>query len=256
MNAKQQIFDDVDVAIIGAGISGINTAYRLQTQLPGCRYIIVEARNEIGGTWDLFRYPGIRSDSDLHTFGFQWQPWTQNNPIADGASIVNYMKEVASIHGIDRHIYFHHELSSADWSSKKQSWTLTVYSGNETKYINAQFLVLGTGYYDYKEGLPAAIPGIERFRGTLIHPQFWPEDLDYENKRIVVIGSGATAITLIPNLAGKASHITMLQRSPSYIMSMPNRKSWIERWMPGWLSHRVDRFRFLIMPFLDRKSVV
>ena len=251
MGSIQQTLDDeFDVVVVGAGIAGINAAYRLQTELPGCRYTILEARGEIGGTWNFFRYPGLRSDSDLHTYGFQWRPWIKDNPIADGASITKYMKESASIHGIDRHIQFLHDLSSAGWSSKKKSWTLTVQSGDETKYIGAQFLILGTGYFDYKEALPAIIPGIENFKGTLIHPQFWPADLDYNNKRMVVVGSGATAITLIPSLADKASHITMLQRSPSYIMSMSNGKNWIEKLMPGWLSRKLARLRFLIIPFL------
>jgi cation diffusion facilitator CzcD-associated flavoprotein CzcO len=161
------------------------------------------------------------------------------------------MRETAAIHGIDRHVQFHHTLLSADWSSKKQSWRLTVSGGGETKYINARFLIMGTGYYDYEEPLSTTIPGIKDFKGTVVHPQFWPEDLDYANKKIVVIGSGATAVTLLPSLAKKASQVTMLQRSPSYFLSLPNPKgSWTERWLPQWLSCKLNRAKFLLMPYL------
>ncbi|KAK3044364.1 hypothetical protein LTS18_001474, partial [Coniosporium uncinatum] len=240
-----------DVIIVGAGISGINAAYRVQTQVPDYSYTLLEARGEIGGTWALFKYPGIRSDSDLHTFGFAWRPWQEHRAIADGESIVKYVRSCAEAEGIDQHIRFHHKLVHADWSSDQQMWTLTVDNNGEQKYFHARFVMLGTGYYDYDHPLEAKIPGLENFKGEIIHPQFWPEDLQYDNKKMVVIGSGATAITLIPNLADRAEKVTMVQRSPSYIMSLPNPSdSWSYRFMPSWLAHRLDRLRFLIFPFL------
>jgi cation diffusion facilitator CzcD-associated flavoprotein CzcO len=247
---------DFDVIVVGAGISGINFAYRLQTQLPGYTYTILEARNAIGGTWDLFRYPGIRSDSDLHTFGFSWRAWTDQIPIADGPSILKYMKETAAMYGIDRKIQFHRKLVSANWSSQEQMWTLTAeeVGGGEKEefHFRARFLVFGTGYYDYKEPLPAGIPGIKNFKGPVLHPQFWPENFDYTGKRIVVIGSGATAITLIPKLAEKAAQLTMLQRSPSYVLSIPNQlnRSWARILLPCWLAFKIDRLKFLLVTFL------
>ncbi|KIX02550.1 uncharacterized protein Z518_08491 [Rhinocladiella mackenziei CBS 650.93] len=214
-----------DVIIIGAGISGINAAYRLQTQLPNYHYVILEGRRNIGGTWDLFRYPGIRSDSDLFTFGFPWNPWKKQNPIADGESIRKYLEESASLHRIDGHILFNHYLSLASWSSTDRLWTLTTHSNGVKKLFSARFVVFGTGYYDYQKPLDAVIPEIEHFRGQVIHPQFWPEDLDYTNHQVVIIGSGATAVTLLPAMTPKASRVTMLQRSPTYIFSVPNRDS-------------------------------
>ncbi|KAI9658279.1 MAG: hypothetical protein M1821_002412 [Bathelium mastoideum] len=241
-----------DVVIIGAGISGINSAYRVQTQLPSKSYTILEARGGIGGTWDLFKYPGIRSDSDLHTFGFPWRPWQEQKVIADGASIVKYVRETASMFGIDQHIQYHHKVTSMDWSSDEQSWTLTVLVDDEEKYFHAKFIILSTGYYDYAEPMPATIPGMENFQGTVVHPQFWPEDLDYTGKKMVIIGSGATAVTLLPSLAEKASHVTMLQRSPGYLLSLPNPggESPPSRFVPRWLAAKLNRLRFLVVPFL------
>ncbi|KAL5343983.1 hypothetical protein BJX70DRAFT_405184 [Aspergillus crustosus] len=243
----------LDVLIVGAGISGINTAYRVQTELPEYRYAVLEARSNIGGTWDLFNYPGIRSDSDLHTFGFPWSPWTENRAIADGASIARYMKENTTKYGIDRHIRLGHRLLSANWSSELQNWNVTVEVTNQDKphiiHLQTTFLVLGTGYYNYNEPLNVQIPGLnENFRGHIIHPQFWPETLDYTGKKIVVIGSGATAITLIPNLAPKAAKVTMLQRSPTYIMTLPNATatSWFHKCIPSSLSFNLTRLWFLL----------
>jgi cation diffusion facilitator CzcD-associated flavoprotein CzcO len=245
-----------DVVIVGAGISGINSAYRLQTELPGLRYTILESRGAFGGTWDLFRYPGIRSDSDLYTFGFSWWPWRKKVIIADGQSIVDYVQEAASVHGIDQHVQFHHKLSSAEWSSKTQSWTLSVegVAGAKTT-VHARFLLMGTGYYDYDKPQSAVIPGIENFKGKVVHPQFWPEDLDYTDKKVVIIGSGATAITLLPSLAEHAAHVTMLQRSPSYIVSIPNRQktTWADRWLPSRLSYKLNRGRRLLLGLLFYK---
>lgn len=243
-----------DVIIIGAGISGINAAYRLQEQSPDRTYAILEARTSIGGTWDLFTYPGIRSDSDLHTFGFPFRPWTKENAIADGPSIANYIKDTAAQYGIDRNIHYHHRLLSANWSTDRQRWALDVDNKGTKKHYHAKFVMFCTGYYDYNEALPAKIPGIDNFAGQVIHPQFWPEDLDYKNKNIVIIGSGATAITLLPNLAkGGASHVTMLQRSPSYIVSLPQVGGlayWARRILPAQWAYKFIRFQFLILPFL------
>ncbi|KAF1811770.1 monooxygenase flavin-binding family protein-like protein [Eremomyces bilateralis CBS 781.70] len=240
-----------DVLIIGAGVSGINSAYRVQSEVPGATYTILETREHLGGTWDFWKYPGIRSDSDLHTFGFPWRPWTDRKPIADGPDIMKYLTETAGIHGIDKHIRYKHFFQSANWSTEEQKWTVTTIVDGEERYYTGNFLILSTGYYDYKEPLPVVIPGIENFKGKVIHPQFWPEGQDYSNKRIVVIGSGATAVTLVPNLAEKAEHVTMLQRSPTYLFSIPNRKwSLSHMILPKWLASRFDRLWFLTVPFL------
>jgi cation diffusion facilitator CzcD-associated flavoprotein CzcO len=253
MGSVERESADFDVIIIGAGISGINAAYRVQTELPGYSYTILEARDAIGGTWDLFRYPGIRSDSDLHTFGFPWRPWSKPKAIADGTSIRNYIKECAEINGIDHKILFHHKLVAADWSSQQQQWNLTAETHGQTKEFRGRFIIFSTGYYDYNEPLKTTIPGLENFQGTIIHPQFWPEDLDYTGKRMVIIGSGATAITLLPNLVDKAAHVTMLQRSPSYIMALPAvdpSGDWMRRWLPTWMAHTLVRWKFLVLPFI------
>ncbi|KAF2398120.1 FAD/NAD(P)-binding domain-containing protein [Trichodelitschia bisporula] len=252
---------EYDVVIVGAGISGINMAYRLQENLAKKSYTIIEARANMGGTWDLMRYPGIRSDSDLYTFSFAWAPWTQPTPIAEGGAIVKHMKESAARYGIDKHIQYRHKVKEAHWHSRLQNWTLVVEVTGEDgevtkKEIRAKFVVLGTGYYDYDKPQEAQIPGLENFKGKVIHPQFWPEDLDYAGKSIAVVGSGATAVTLIPALAKTAGRVTMVQRSPSYIVSIPNRaatKAWWQRILPQWLEARITRFRWLIMGFLYRR---
>ncbi|KAL1904224.1 hypothetical protein Sste5344_010083 [Sporothrix stenoceras] len=238
-----------DVVIVGAGISGINTAYHIQKNFPALHYCILEARAVIGGTWDLFRYPGIRSDTDLPTFSFAWNPWQESHCVASGASIANYLCDSASLAGIDRHIKFSHSVASASWSSKSHSWQLAVQApGNVQITLDARFVILCSGYYDYKEPLQPKIPGLyENFKGTIVHPQFWPEDLDYANKRVVIIGSGATAITLLPSLAAKAEHVTMLQRSPTYIMTIDNTlgNSWYHKVLPRSWSYYVDRLFFI-----------
>ncbi|KAF2471706.1 FAD/NAD(P)-binding domain-containing protein [Lindgomyces ingoldianus] len=244
-----------DVIIVGAGISGVNAGYRMQTTLPNSSYTILEGRADLGGTWNLFKYPGIRSDSDLHTFGFPFNPWTKENPIATGESICTYMKETASKFGIDQHFQFKHKVVSADWSSDAQLWRLEVDNEGTRKIFYAKFIIMGTGYYSYEKPLKAHIPGLEKFKGTTVHPQFWPEDLDYKGKKMVVIGSGATAITLLPALVeGGVGHVTMLQRSPSYVMSQPQRKTGVvnfyERFLPTWISLRITRIRFLVLPYL------
>ncbi|PKX90228.1 flavin-containing monooxygenase [Aspergillus novofumigatus IBT 16806] len=237
---------DYDIIIVGAGISGINAAYRIQSQLPNHRYAILEARNAIGGTWDLFKYPGIRSDSDLFTFGFSWNPWNQDNPIAEGASISKYMRDTAAQYGIDKHIHFQHRLLAADWSSTDNVWKLAVDHEGEPKTYTARFVIFGTGYYNYHEPLAADVPGLSQFQGQVIHPQFWPEDLDYTDKKVVIIGSGATAVTLLPKMAEKAAKVTMLQRSPTYILSLPNRQSSLLSWiLPNTVNRKLQRLRWI-----------
>ncbi|TVY41270.1 FAD-containing monooxygenase [Lachnellula occidentalis] len=245
--------ESFDVMIIGAGLSGINSAYRIQTELPDYSYTVLESRDAIGGTWDLFRYPGIRSDSDLHTFGFPWRPWSEHKAIAAGEAIRNYIRESAEEFGIDKKIRFGNKMVSADWSTEEQNWNMLVDSNGEEKVFKARFVIFSTGYYDYNEPLKTTIPGIENFEGTRIHPQFWPEDLDYTDKKIVIVGSGATAVTLLPVLAQTAKHVTMLQRSPTYILSRPSVDpvgTFIRKVLPSWLASRIVRYKFLVLPFL------
>ncbi|GAA4629627.1 NAD(P)/FAD-dependent oxidoreductase [Actinoallomurus vinaceus] len=213
--------EHVDVLIIGAGLSGIGAAHHLQAALPGKTYAILEARETIGGTWDLFRYPGVRSDSDMHTLGYRFRPWTQAKAIADGPSILRYIRDTAAEAGIDRHIRFRHRVVSASWSGEDARWTVEAIHDGEPVRFTCGFLFACSGYYRYDAGHLPDFPGIERFGGTVVHPQHWPEDLDHTGKKVVVIGSGATAVTLVPAMAGKAAHVTMLQRSPTYIMSLP-----------------------------------
>ncbi|KAK7916885.1 FAD/NAD(P)-binding domain-containing protein [Apiospora marii] len=226
---------DYDVIVVGAGISGINCAYRLQTETPDARIAVFEARGDVGGTWDLFKYPGVRSDSDLFTYGFAWEPWPFSTPIAEGHLIVSYMKDCIKKHDLGKHLHFHHKVLSVDWSSQTQSWTVKMEHEGRVRRLTSRFVVLGSGYYDYHNPLKSDVPGLENFKGKVIHPQFWPEDYDYSNQNMVVIGSGATAITLIPNLAKQARHVTMLQRSPSYVVSITNEmraRSWADVLLP------------------------
>ncbi len=215
--------DHVDVLIVGAGLSGIGAAHHLQERCPGKSYAILEAREAIGGTWDLFRYPGIRSDSDMHTLGYRFRPWTDDKSIAEGTKILNYVRDTASEGGIDRHIRFNHRVVNAAWSSEEALWTVDVERTDtgETATFTCGFLFMNTGYYRYDEGYTPDFPGIDSFAGEVVHPQHWPEDLDYSGKQVVVIGSGATAMTLVPAMARDAARVTMLQRSPTYVISMP-----------------------------------
>ncbi|OTB07642.1 hypothetical protein M426DRAFT_241775 [Hypoxylon sp. CI-4A] len=208
-----------DVVIVGSGISGINAAYRVLTEIPNARFTILEARDDIGGTWDLFKYPGVRSDSDLYTYGFTWDPWPYPEPIAEGHLIKQYIKDVVSRHGIDRYIQFQNKVLSADWSQHDQKWKLTVSRGDQTVDLTTCFLVLGTGYYDYNRPLQTVIPGIQDFKGRVLIPQFWPARYEYEGKKIAIIGSGATTVSLFPKLAEKAKEVTIIQRTPTYIIS-------------------------------------
>ena len=217
---------EFDVIVVGAGLSGVGAGYRLQTECPDKRYAILEARDAIGGTWDLFRYPGVRSDSDMFTLGYPFRPWKGPQSIADGASILEYIRDTAAEHGIDRHIRFRRRIAAATWSSDDARWTLDVAAGDARtpERYTCRFLYLCSGYYRYDAAHTPDFPGQERFAGRIIHPQWWPADLDYTGKRVVVIGSGATAVTLVPAMAaGGAAHVTMLQRSPTYIASLPAR---------------------------------
>lgn len=235
-----------DVLIVGAGLSGVGAAWHLQADCPERSYVILEGREAIGGTWDLFRYPGIRSDSDMYTLGYAFKPWTEAKAIADGPSILKYVRETACEHGVDQHIRFGHQVKSAAWSSQDAAWTVEAVSGGKTVRIRCSFLFLCGGYYSYEGGYMPDFPGVERFKGALVHPQTWPEDLDYRNKRVVVIGSGATAVTLVPEMAKDAAHVTMLQRSPTYVVSRPAEDALansLRKWLPGMLAYNLIRWR-------------
>ncbi|HET7121038.1 MAG TPA: NAD(P)/FAD-dependent oxidoreductase [Solirubrobacterales bacterium] len=241
-----------DVLIVGAGLSGIGAAHHLQERCPGKTYAILEARGDLGGTWDLFRYPGIRSDSDMHTLGYRFRPWVAAKTIADGASILEYVRETAREAGIDRHIRFHHRVVSASWSSEEARWTVEVEDAGsgERLSLSCGFLFVNSGYYRYDQGYTPEFPGIERFGGEVIHPQHWPEDADYAGKRVVVIGSGATAVTLVPALAGDAAHVTMLQRSPTYVVSMPGEDPLamrLRRFLPHRAVYAIVRWKNVIL---------
>ncbi|MGE2729434.1 flavin-containing monooxygenase [Mycolicibacterium vaccae] len=220
----------VDVVIVGAGISGISAAWHLQQACPEKNYVILERRERLGGTWDLFKYPGIRSDSDMYTLGFHFKPWATDQAIADGPSIWNYLNEAAAENGIDKHIRYGNKVIAANWSDEHQRWELTVERDGERAEIHTGFLWACSGYYNYDQGYSPEFPGVEDFTGTVIHPQHWPEDLDYQGKKIVVIGSGATAITLIPALVDTgAEHVTMLQRTPTYVGALPDKDPFAAR---------------------------
>ena len=239
-----------DVLIIGAGLSGIGAGVHLQKHCPGRTYAILEGRACIGGTWDLFRYPGIRSDSDMFTFGYRFKPWENPQSLSGGAQIREYLRETAEENGIDRKIKFGHKVLSANWSWEDQCWQLEVAHGDEKSAMRARFLYMCAGYYSYEEGYRPAFKGEEIFEGTIIHPQFWPQELDYTGKRVVVVGSGATAVTLVPTLAEKAAHVTMVQRSPTYIMKLPNRNGLyisLQKWLPGRTAYRLTRWRNLAL---------
>ena len=215
--------EHVDVIIVGAGLSGVGGACHLKRECPTKSFVILEGREGMGGTWDLFRYPGVRSDSDMYTLGYRFRPWRDNKAMADGPSILNYIRDTAAEYKVDQSIRYSHRVRRASWSSDDARWTVEAEVGLENKLVQltCNFLYLCTGYYDYESGYTPQWTGVERFRGTIVHPQKWPEDFDYAGKRVVVIGSGATAVTLVPAMAEHAAHVTMLQRSPSYIVSRP-----------------------------------
>jgi monooxygenase len=236
-----------DVLIVGAGLSGIGAGYHLQTQSPDRSYVILEGREAIGGTWDLFRYPGIRSDSDMYTLGYSFKPWTEAKAIADGPSILKYVRDTARDYGIDQHIRYGHQVKAASWSSEDACWTVEATGkGGRPVTITANFLFLCGGYYSYEGGYTPDFPGADRFKGQLIHPQKWPEALDYAGKNVVVIGSGATAVTLVPEMAKDAGHVTMLQRSPTYVVSRPAEDALansLRKWLPAMLAYGLIRWR-------------
>ncbi len=213
--------EHVDVLIVGAGLSGIGAAHHLQAAFPGKTYTILETRDAIGGTWDLFRYPGVRSDSDMYTLGYRFRPWTQAKAVADGPSILEYVRDTAAEASIDKHIRVNHRVTRASWSSATARWTVHAVHGTETTTLTCNFLLMCSGYYRYDQGHLPPFPGVSDFRGQVVHPQHWPAGLDYAGRRVVVIGSGATAVTIVPAMAQTAEHVTMLQRSPSYILTLP-----------------------------------
>jgi len=225
-----------DVIVVGAGISGIGAAYHLQTMSPKSTYQILEGRADFGGTWDLFRYPGIRSDSDMHTLGYRFKPWTADKSIADGPRILDYLKETITENSIDKKIRYNQQVSKAQWSSENSQWSLTVTDkvSDEVKTFTCGYLFMCSGYYSYKQGFTPEFAGVEKFQGKVVHPQQWPKDLDYKNKRVVVIGSGATAMTLVPAMANDVAQITLLQRSPTYVISRPSVDPFAKRMRRIW----------------------
>ncbi len=242
----------LDVLIVGAGLSGIGAARRLQRLCPGKRYAIVEARGSIGGTWDLFRYPGVRSDSDMYTLGYDFKPWTDAKAIADGPSILRYIRETAEEGGIAQHIHFGLKVRSAEWSSGDTCWTVTAEraAGGRNVAFRTRFLYMCSGYYSYAQGHRPDFAGEADYRGTVLQPQFWPEDLDYSGKRVVVIGSGATAVTLVPEMAKTAAHVTMLQRSPTYVVTRPSVDRlalWLKRRLPSGAAYRLARWKNVLL---------
>ena len=244
--------EHLDVLIIGAGLSGIGAAYHLMTHCPGKRFAILEGRPALGGTWDLFRYPGIRSDSDMFTLGYNFKPWTNPQAIADGPSIRRYIEETAQENGIQEKIRFQHRVLKADWCSERAIWTLQVQRGEDAEplKISCQHLLMCTGYYRYEAGYTPEFKGREQFQGVFIHPQLWPENFDYSGKNVVVIGSGATAVTLVPAMTDKAKHVTMLQRSPSFVVSLPQGdplSAFLRRFLPQTWVYRLARTRNVAM---------
>jgi cation diffusion facilitator CzcD-associated flavoprotein CzcO len=263
---------EFDVLIVGAGISGVGTACHLSEKHPNKKVAILERRARMGGTWDLFKYPGIRSDSDMFTFGYKFRPWTDTTTLADGESIRQYMVDTAEEYDVNERVHYNQKVEKCSWSSETKRWTITSLNEetNQEQVRVTKFLVLASGYYDYDEGYTPDFPGVDNYKGQLVHPQQWPEDLDYSDKKVVVIGSGATAITLVPTLARKAKHVTMLQRSPTYIANMPARDKMLEslkKWLPEkwvwlfarWKNVRIQRYSYLMsmrFPNFMRKVIL
>lgn len=250
--------DHFDVLIVGAGISGVGAAHHLQKHCPGKSYAILEARDAIGGTWDLFRYPGIRSDSDMFTLGYGFHPWREAKIIADGPSIKSYLNAVAKEYGVDRHIRFGTRVEAMAFDTKTARWTVTAKTREGEKKYSCNFLWMCSGYYRYSEGYTPEFPGAKNFKGEIVHPQRWPENYDYSGKEIVVIGSGATAVTLIPSMADKAKHITMLQRSPSWFYNLPQTSAVAEtmsKFMPRGLVFRLLRWWRIVFQQIMYKMI-
>jgi monooxygenase len=246
------VIEHVDVIIIGAGLSGIGAARHLREKCPEKTFVILEGRAAIGGTWDLFRYPGIRSDSDMYTLGYTFKPWKEQKAIADGNAILAYVRETAAENGLDAKIRFGHRVISASWSSAEAAWTVEIDRGpgEERTRLTCNFLLSCTGYYDYAAGYTPTLPGTDSFTGRIVHPQFWKEDIEYAGKRVVVIGSGATAVTLVPELARKAAHVVMLQRSPTYVLSRPAEDAianWLREHMPAPLAYGLARWKNVLL---------
>ena len=243
-----------DVIIVGAGLSGVGAAYHLQTKCPNKSYIILESRDTLGGTWDLFRYPGIRSDSDMHTLGYNFKPWREAKAIADGKSILKYVRETAVENKIDRHIRYSQSVKQANWSSEEAVWTLKT----QTSSFQCNFLIMCSGYYNYDRGYTPEFIGRDRFKGKIVHPQQWQEDLDYQDKKVIVIGSGATAVTLVPEMAKDAAKVTMLQRSPTYIVSRPDEDktaNLLRKLLPERLAYAITRWKNIaFQQFLYRRT--
>ncbi|MEB3021523.1 flavin-containing monooxygenase [[Mycobacterium] crassicus] len=257
------IEDVVDVVIIGAGISGIGAAYRITEHNPGTSFVILERREHIGGTWDLFRYPGVRSDSSIFTLCLPYEPWTGRERVADGDEIREYLTDAARKHGIDQHIRFNSHVVAADWDSSADAWTVTVEDSTTgaSRTYRSRFVFFGSGYYNYDDGYTPEFPGVETFAGTVAHPQHWPQDLDYTGKKVVVIGSGATAMSLVPALAQRAAQVTMLQRTPTYLISATRYSSLIDliaKVLPRKVAHPIIRFFMAffegVIWFLARKT--
>lgn len=240
--------EELDVLVVGAGLSGIGAGYYLQAQCPGRTYAIFEGRSQLGGTWDLFRYPGVRSDSDMYTLGFAFRPWKEAKAIADGPAILRYLQDTAKAYKIDRHIRTGHRVLAADWDSRRSQWIVTyrVEGEAQERQVACNFLHMCSGYYNYEQGYRPEFPGEAQFQGRIIHPQHWPQDLDYSGKRVVVIGSGATAVTLVPAMAQSAAHVTMLQRSPTYMVSRPAEDQFanlLRKILPSKLAYDLIRWR-------------
>ena len=241
-----------DVLIVGAGLSGIGAGYHLQTACPDRSYAILERRESIGGTWDLFRYPGIRSDSDMYTLGYSFQPWPQPKAIADGPSILKYVRETAAEYGIDKKIRYGLRVKSASWSTPDSRWTVEAEheESGTTRRFSCNFLFMCAGYYNYDKGYTPEFEGFDRFKGPIVHPQKWGPEVDYAGKRVVVVGSGATAVTIVPEIAKDAAHVTMLQRSPTYVVSAPARSGFADRlrsWFPDKVAYSIVRWRNILL---------
>ena len=241
-----------DVVVVGAGISGIGAGYHLQKNCPNKKYVILEGRDSIGGTWDLFKYPGIRSDSDMYTLGYSFKPWKEAKAIADAPSIMNYLQEATDEFNIKDKIRFGYQVQTASWSTEDARWTVETQHGPDEEIIRftCDFLFMCSGYYSYKGGYTPDYPGIENYKGRMVHPQKWTDDIDYQDKKVVVIGSGATAVTLLPELAKKASHVTMLQRSPTYVVSRPAEDkiaNWLRAKLPAKLAYGITRWKNVLL---------
>lgn len=244
--------EHVDVLVVGAGISGIGAAYHLQRRCPDRRFAVVEGRADLGGTWDLFRYPGVRSDSDMHTLGYSFQPWTHDRAIADGPSILAYLRDTVAQHDLGRHIRFHHQVRRVEWSSEHARWTVHIDRADtgEQLQLTCGFLFMCAGYYSYRGGYTPDFAGRDDFAGTIVHPQQWPADLDHRGQRVVVIGSGATAMTIVPAMAGTAEHVTMVQRSPTWVVARPDVdpvNAALRRFLPERVAYAITRRKNIVL---------